>query len=215
MQSRRLSERKPRTSKSSIREFPGFPSQNDPAALNSLAEARDFEGQEAPGNVDYGAVLDSLASISMSVRTRRSRSGRQSACSHSSRSCESEDHSSSQQQIQSQSHTRHQRRDCMNDGTSIEAESVTHVAAARSVMTSSRASGSHPTGNTYPFLAQLNKSLPLNAPAQLLVLAGVMQELMQQMQCTSLRYPVHLSEPVLRYSQQASNLARKMALRIR
>lgn len=93
LQSRRLSERKPRTSKHSVREFPGFPSQNDSGLLNTLAGTPGLKDQSAPDNVDYGAIVDSLASMSMSARTRRS-SRPQSASSHSSRSCRSEDHSS-------------------------------------------------------------------------------------------------------------------------
>eukprot|EP00892_Ulva_mutabilis_P011195 jgi/Ulvmu1/8448/UM043_0026.1 len=88
---RRLSERKPKLSKPNLGEFPGFPSQNDPGALNSADGMSDDPAHLAPDNVDYGAVLDSLASLAMSAPAKRS-SRPMSAGSHSARSCRSEDH---------------------------------------------------------------------------------------------------------------------------
>lgn len=167
MQTRRLSERKPRTSKTSTGEFPGFPSQNDPTALNSLADAREFEGQEAPGNVDYGAVLDSLASGPMSVRTRQS-SRPQSASSHSSRSSKSEDRKSPLKRTHPPGCTPPQRNDGITDGASMEAaESATHVALPRSVVASSTASGRNSAGDANSLLALVKASISCNVAAQI------------------------------------------------
>lgn len=128
MQTRRLSERKPRVSKPNFADFPGFPSQNDPGALNSVSvsEATGVSDLSAPDNVDYGAVLDSLASLSMSAPARTAVRP-VSASSRSARSCRSENRVNPQRSI-TQAYAHHE---------------SPHETAARHSMPNARSSGQH------------------------------------------------------------------------